>query len=707
MMNILSCIAMLAACMVPLAAACAADVPILPQQPFQANLQGWERQGEAEFALAPAQTREGRTAAQITVAPGVELKWQQLHRDVLRDVLPGDELRASAWVRTRETLEAPGAYIALEFLGDQGQRVGIAHSRMGTGVGSKDWEQLIASGTAPNGTRGIRLSLVLNAHGTAWFADPEVVRTGRLVPWPDLGNAVRSVTVRTGDVVQARFGGVGFHAFHHAFPATPDDLNNVIYKRWRELNPSFVRMNHDYTWDHAKLDEVAYHILQMKRTGTEVYLTTWNPPVVHTDAERAAYAKHVADSLEYLVRTKGCTNIHYYCMTNELSLGRWGALAGDLPTFKAYHQALFDEFKARRLNIGLLATDASPVGMWNTIEWAAKNMDGITAIYGGHHYINEHTLDDERFYPWFYERTHWATGLARAHGKQFVLGEFGAKQDGRTINGMLMDACVYWNSPQEPLVPIQIADAVIAAMNAGVYAMGYWTYMDFPDNPQSGYANKWGLFKCSGDDRSTRSIYYAYGLLTRYFRGPATIYAVNVNDPRLRVAAARNLDTGAWSFAVLNRNKEAAPLQLNIDGMPVQAAFRKYVYDPAHVPQNPFGDLQAPAAKVAMRAGRLSDTVAAGTLAVYTTGYDERPPAAVAGVRVQTGADGKDHVSWQANAEPDLCYYRVYRARTAAFTSDLTTQIGSTIATSFTAGAAGGPWHYHIVAVDQSGNSGR
>jgi len=152
-------------------------------------------------------------------------------------------------------------------------------------------------------------------------------------------------------------------------------------------------------------------------------------------------------------------------------MGAWGKLAQDLPRFKACQQAFYDEFKARKLDIGLLATDASPVSYWWTIEWAAYNMDDITAVYGGHHYFSEYPPDDERFYPWFYDKLGGITATARAKGKDFILGEFGAKQDGRTIDGIKMDVCVYWDTPQEALVPLQLADATLAALNIGVYAL--------------------------------------------------------------------------------------------------------------------------------------------------------------------------------------------------------------------------------------------
>jgi hypothetical protein len=684
------------------------ETVILAPQPFDDKLTGWEARGQAEFAGDAQQTHDGHAAARITIAPGTPLSWQQIRKrcgDAPGETQPADQFRASAWVRTDGAVAAPGGYLALEFVDAADNRIGIAHSQMGAGLGSTEWAQLTAEGTAPEGTKALRINLVLNAEGTVWFADAEVVRTARFEPWPDLGNATRDIQIDLAKVVHPNFGGVGFHAFQQSFTWSKDEWDNVIYKKWRELNPSFVRLNDNQSWDRAKWDDVADHILRMKQTGTEVYMTTWDPPVLKTDAERRDYARKVVDNLEHLIRGRGCTNIHYYCMSNELSLGKWGSMAADMETFKAYHQALFDELKARKLDVKLLATDASPVDWWNTVEWAAKNMDDITGIYGGHHYVNDRALDDERFYPWFLEKAQWGAGIAKAKGKNFVLGEFGSKQDGRTIDGVMHDCCVYFDTPQESMLGIQVPEAAIAAINGGVYAMGYWTFMDLPDEMSKTYINKWGLFRASGQDHSTRSLYYAYGLLTKFFRGPATVYAVETSDPRLRVAAIQHHNRKTWSIVIVNRNKREVSVQIGARGagvspaIPDGTAFRKYVYDPAHPPMNPCGDLQGPSGKVAMKRGRLTDTIGPMTLTVYTTAYDDTPPAPVKGVKTEKAPDGGIVVRWQANSEPDLCYYRIFRDGV---------QIGSTVATKYSdRNAAGDTGVYKVVAVDQSGNAGR
>jgi hypothetical protein len=337
-------------------------------------------------------------------------------------------------------------------------------------------------------------------------------------------------------------------------------------------------------------------------------------------------------------------------------------------------------------------------------------MDDITGIYGAHHYLNEHEPDNLDFYSWFKERCGWAVNLARAKGKDFILGEFGPAQYTGLKYGFLWDACKYFDTPLEPMAGLQLAEAALAAINAGVYALSYWTFNDYPDEKflNQSIINHWGVFKWLQNGGKTRAPYYSYGLLTKFFRGPATVYQANTVDQKLRVAALRHDGDKTWSIAVLNRNSQDVPIKFTIAGASQPAVFRKYLYDPKRVPVTVDGDLQEPAAKLPLGEGVLTDTVEGGSLAVYTTAYDDTPPAPVQGLEVtrirdtrgssEFGRAEASRLRWTPNSEPDLCYYRVYHHGV---------RIGSTVATEFIDAGPGNarPGGYSVVAVDRSGNA--
>ncbi|MCK4992916.1 MAG: fibronectin type III domain-containing protein [Bacteroidales bacterium] len=521
-----------------------------------------------------------------------------------------------------------------------------------------------------------------------------------------------SITV-TNNIVNEEFGGMGFHVFYHSHDAPMWHYEEVFAKRWRELNPSFARITDFPGWDPEKIDDVARYLEVMKDTETELYFTTWGAGVINEYEDELDYVKKQIDNLEYWRRNKEFENLKYYCMTNELSLDEWASLVknNDLDRFKDIHQLFYDELKSRDLDIKLLATDASPFTYWPTIEWAAENMDEITGVYGGHHYINSYDLFDQSFYPFFLEKMKWGANLAREKNKNFIVGEFGPKQNSNIIDSVKHDACIYNNTPLERYVGIQVAEAIIAMINGGIYASSYWTFCDFPSGYRSTYINKWGVFKWEIDDFTTRPSYYALGLLTKFFRGPAKVFEVNTTDTLLRVCAIKNSDKNTISIAIINRNNENRKLNLQLEPSDSGLTFRKYVYDPENVPFNYFGDLQSPSGKITLVGKILEDIVPPNSLVVYTSDFDENPPAPVKNLMVEKIKIDRDRnvLTWNPSDEDDFCYYRIYRAEQENVEVSPLKQIATTISTKYIDKRVHGlpQYYYKVVAVDNSGNSSK
>jgi hypothetical protein len=517
----------------------------------------------------------------------------------------------------------------------------------------------------------------------------------------------------TDRVITENFTGVGFHAEMFLDQTTPEFFDQVIAKRWKELNPAFARIFHRWTRgqpgvrDQKALENFLKQFLFMKEaTGTEVYLTTGSPKEAAPGEERAAYAKAVVDELEYLLKG-GATNLTTYNMSNELSMRQWASMTRDLPTFKDYHRLIHEEIARRGLKIALLSTDASPISNWNTIQWAAQNMDDITEVYGGHHYANDYMPQESAFYDWFRERCAWGVGIARSKGKEFILGEFGPAQYLQHKYGVRWDASRWFGTEHEAMSGLQLAEATLGAINGGVRAMGYWTFMDYPDSELRGGINQWGLFKWMKQDALTRAPYYSYGLMTKFFHGPSRVYEVKSSDGRLRVAAAQRRDSGKWSIAVVNRGDSVLPIALELPGG-IEAKLRKYEYAVASVPTTEDGDLQAPSGTLVVSKGRLNDEVKPNSLTVYTGLYDGEPPAPVEALRLDriryTAVPGTPidapAVRWQKSASSDVIYYRVYYQGR---------RIGSTTSTEFIDADVrrGRVGKYGVAAVDSSGNASR
>jgi hypothetical protein len=111
------------------------------------------------------------------------------------------------------------------------------------------------------------------------------------------------------------------------------------------------------------------------------------------------------------------------------------------------------------------------------------------------------------------------------------------------------------------------------------------------------------------------------------------------------------------------------------------------------------GDLQEPAGKVAASGLRLTDTIPPESLVVYTTAYEDGPPAPVRGLQASP-VQSRDWIRlhWEPATNPDLCYYRIYQNNV---------RVGSTTVSEFVdAGPRRNePGEYTVVAVDRWGNA--
>lgn len=535
-----------------------------------------------------------------------------------------------------------------------------------------------------------------------------------------LGGAVKIIVAR--DVVREHFCGAGFNWPMDLDLATSEFYEQVLVKRWREMNPRFARIT--YGESPAPLDLYVKLITMMKEsTGTPVYLTGGLREAPEGEV-REQWASSVANDLEYIVQHGG-TNVKWHCITNELSMHGWADLVNDMPTFKAYEQALYNEFRKRNIQIQILATDASPAvdpNTWWTIEWAAQHMDNITGIYGGHHYMNQFAPDDPACYDWFKQKCAWAVGIAKAKGKDFILGEFGTRQYFQTRWGVRWDDPEYYvRARWEPLAGLQLAELTMAAINAGVYAMGYWTFVDIPSDRGGQHGvNQCGLFRWMTGAAEPRAPYYSYSLLTKFFRGPATVHQVEVTDDKVRVAAVQNEETKTWSIAVVNRETHAVPISMLLPCEP-DRAFRKYVYDPAYVPVAEDGDLQDSAGKLTVRNGTLTDNMAPLSLAVYTTAYTDEVPRPVRYLRIAEPEPGRQGtlLRWDPSPEKDVIYYRIFHsskpssgtlggfARRPPTDCMQNERIGSSIRAEFidNGPTRSIPGEYTVVAVSESGNA--
>ncbi len=648
-------------CIPALAAAGAASAvhpasPIIWSSPFTSSVTPWVPSGNAQFRFEDYQ---GYPCLKIVVDKGVPLSFAHFKLPGT-PVAPSDVLQADVWVRTAGVSTGLGPYIALVLHNAAGTRTAVSGSVLALSTGANGWQKLEVTARAPVATTEADFNLLMQAHGTVWFRGAVLKRLYRAVPWPNLGSSLRTITVYPHKIISRHILGPGFVVYHQTFHEPQRVLNRVIFRRWMELRPSFARMAMAYSWKPGgvELNRMARYLQMMKVTHTVVYVTTWNPPVAKTPQEVTRLAAHVVKQLQYLVDVKKCTNIHYYCFTNELTLGDWGSLMENLPLFGTIQQAVYNRLQRTNLHIGLLSTDASPISYWSSIKWAAAHINAVTAIYGGHNYPGGDYLSDDRYYPWLLQRFRHYADIAKSKHKQFVLGEFGSRGDGRTVNGVHLDSCVYFGTPLEPLVGTQLAEITIAALNSGMSGMTYWTFMDLPQGPQDNYQNHWGL-TTDVSPYLVRAPYYAYGLMTRFLHGPADVLVCHSSDPRLRVAVLHRTSNNRYDFAIVNRNRIAVKVRLVVPS--IQGIYAFYQYNPKALPITQFGTLQRPYLKLQPLRNTLTFVIPAGGLIVCSQEIASKPPSPVSSLTATPIPAGGYLIRWRTS-QTGPHFARIYRS---------------------------------------------
>ena len=535
-----------------------------------------------------------------------------------------------------------------------------------------------------------------------------------------LGAAGGADVTITKPYIRWLFGGFGFQNSEANFVALmPDDFRDQrVLKTFAEISPSFSRVYTGFA-DETKeqLDRFAdYYDLTFRKADTTLYAVPCAMPAFAEKLDADEYAEKVAKNLEYLIKTRNCRKIRYYCLTNELMNGdRWGWFAqkGQWELFKKFNVALYFAFRRHDLDIRLLASDesASPnpeaaKNVYPMLDWIRTNMGHYVGAYCTHWYVYGRKADDLNL--WRESNASFSNLVQRAlssNAKRYILGEFGFCPTFGKRGVMVDDRSYNLRQPEtcEESV-LSKCEVGLAAMNQGTFACVSWSFVDYPDpfviedgdSPQEravyeagkcGYRldtkyNKWGVFRwCSTDrDYSAYAELYAMGWLAKLFRKNATVLPCTFVDPMLRGGAVINPDQSV-SIALVNRGPaktvsvDCSSWKTRVDGAPsFHQPFRRYVYEVGRVPYSAFNDLQPPAGTVVAKDGAFSVALPAKSITFLTTDYVDRQPAAVAGLRIANGL-----LAWEPSEEPEHRYYRVYKDGK---------QIASTVATSLDLGGA-------------------
>lgn len=158
---------------------------------FEQGLAHWQASHDTpglSVAAIAEPRRSGRGAVAVTVTEDARVEFYSVLQRV-DTVIPGQGLLAEAWVKTEEATGGAGAYIALNYFRQDGDR--IAWSQSTQVSGTRDWTRVQVRGTVPAETAYLTVNLLLHGHGRAWFDDVDV---------RDARGAVMCLNTREGDI---------------------------------------------------------------------------------------------------------------------------------------------------------------------------------------------------------------------------------------------------------------------------------------------------------------------------------------------------------------------------------------------------------------------------------------------------------------------------------------------------------------------------
>ena len=526
------------------------------------------------------------------------------------------------------------------------------------------------------------------------------------------------------------FGGVGFHnndaTMYHVIEK--EHFNQYVCKCYREVSPGFMRTFAGFSdWSKDAMDEFAdYYEKMQKWTDTPMYLTPGMGKNHFSDDAIRKYCEDVAEKLNYLYNEKNVKHIRYYCFSNELSCSMFGVLLNNLPLFQKYHEELYAAFQKYNLPIGLLATDATMYEHWDTIDYAIKNMPAITEDFCVHIYESEHDIYDEGFYDFFAEKCRAVVDKSiQCFGKRVILGEVGIQKNAgqMTFNkGAVIDTCRYFaDKREEAYCGLMLTEMAFAAINSGVFALVYWSYVDHPDPYSCAYSsgtdeyarkwgeaerffsttvdskyNKWGFLKWDDEkgDYGPRLHYWCIGLLTKFYKRNSKVLEIESFDKNVRGCGILNRD-GSVTVGFVNRNKTETKICISTELF--KKAVRVYEYDANNVSYNKFADLQD--CVTVIDEDELIYVLKPESVTYFTTDYVTKEQTVYAdNVEVSEGM-----ICWDEVTDKNHCYYRVFASDEMDFVPNEENQIASTVSTVLKTDNI--KKYVKVVSVDRSGNA--
>ena len=273
---------------------------------------------------------------------------------------------------------------------------------------------------------------------------------------------------------------------------------------------------------------------------------------------------------------------------------------------------------------------------------------------------------------------------------------------------------------EEAYCGLMLTEMAFSAINAGIFALAYWSYVDHPDPYSCAYSsgkdeyarkwgeaerffsttadskyNKWGFLKWDDEngDYTARSHYWCIALLAKFFKRNSKVLDIECSDSNLRACGVFNRNKSV-TVGIVNRNKEATEILLDTELF--GGAIRVYEYDANNPPYNEFADLQDYTA--VLHKDVKTYTLKPESVTYFTTDYILKEKQVYAeNVAIEDGT-----IRWDEVSDENHCYYRVFTSDEKDFAPSAENQIASTVSTCLNNKKT--KKYIKVLSVDRSGN---
>ncbi len=542
----------------------------------------------------------GAVSATINVASNAPANFYQFFRDI-ENVKPGEFYELSMWIKTENVANGVGAFMGIGALDPNPPFDRIFSCDSERVTKNTDWTRVTAPILVPEGVHSLRIIILLNGTGQAWYDDIQLkkldtfkkIKEGELI----------SVNV-TDKVTTKQFIGFGYEddAFffndenqltNGAQYMSPEDLK-LRADRIEELDPSVIatlfwwdaispsRDINKITYDTRKMRDLIKTLEVHQKAGAKVFMGDvhwgWDKDnFTYNEKNVEKGAKEYANLLKYLIKDKGLNCIEFVCVSGEVDMV-FEKLGGSFETYLKAVRILRKELdKAGLKNVKIIG-DKSGGFVW--LDEIVPILDDQFGIFTIHEYpepTQVHVVD---------YRMKRTLDIVKNHSKPIgkdkngsvykptFLYEIGANKAGDGGAASLMSPTYDYG--------LLCANIAVLGLNNGIVGGSVWCLhsMYYPGYNMMNY----GIWEFKDKDWKIRPVFYGYGLFSKFARPGMLPLKINTapvfTDFSSGVLKDKN---GKYIFFAVNLSDKN--IKAKITGLP-KANFEIYEYAKDRLPKS-------------------------------------------------------------------------------------------------------------------------